>query len=206
MKARVTAGVGAWFLGVTAATSLSLIAVAHLGTDLTGTQGSTLSTSDVDRALAGARSAPPSESPSDGSTTGSPPAAQAGPTSPSTPSASSPTASDSAGAAPTASSTSPSHTSGSASSSAADSQNGWSTKRRLSGRGGQVVAECQGSLAYLISWSPAQGFQVGPVQRGPARSATVVFVDDDLRQPAPIRVFCVNGTPNAVFDDSPRDW
>ncbi len=45
----------------------------------------------------------------------------------------------------------------------------------LTSHGGDVVASCQAGGAYLDSWSPAQGFVVGDVRRGPAQTAKVTF-------------------------------
>src|SRR5689334_24558233 len=50
-----------------------------------------------------------------------------------------------------------------------------STQRLYSSTGGTVVARCSGGNAYLVSWSPAQGYEVGRVRRGPAPTATVGF-------------------------------
>ena len=202
VKVRVTAGVGAWLLGATTATGLSLFAVSHLGTDVSGTQGSTLSDQDVNRALADAATPPPASS-APSAPTGSADSGSntAGPAAPSTPTATPPSGKTStdAGSAP------PSEASASTSQGSATStgqQAGTSAQRRLFGPGGQVVAQCQGKLVYLVSWSPAQGFQTGPqIQRGPAQVATVVFVDAALQRPWSMHVFCDNGTPVATTDD-----
>jgi hypothetical protein len=46
----------------------------------------------------------------------------------------------------------------------------------LSSSGGSVLAGCAGSDAYLISWSPQQGYAADDVVRGPAARARVVFL------------------------------
>lgn len=46
----------------------------------------------------------------------------------------------------------------------------------LSSSGGSVLAGCAGSAAYLISWSPQQGYAADDVVRGPAAAARVVFL------------------------------
>ncbi|GAA1990142.1 hypothetical protein [Catenulispora subtropica] len=199
VKVRVTAGIGAWFIGATTATCLSLFAISFLDTDVAGTQGTTLSAQDVTRALSSAASVtPPSSTPS------GPGAAAPDASGPAAPSTSSPL--NGSTAAP--SSASPLSPTGqpptSAPSSASTSQAMASAKRRISGHGGQVEAQCQGSLAYLVSWTPAQGFHAGPVQRGPARYAAAVFVDDALQRPWTLHVSCLNGTPTAVSGDD--DW
>jgi hypothetical protein len=47
--------------------------------------------------------------------------------------------------------------------------------RRLSSPGGDVVARCTTAGAYLVYWSPGQGFRTDHVNRGPAQIATVSF-------------------------------
>jgi hypothetical protein len=48
--------------------------------------------------------------------------------------------------------------------------------RTVSSRGGTVVAHCAGTEAYLAGWSPAPGYRVGVVHRGPAATASLTFV------------------------------
>jgi hypothetical protein len=54
-----------------------------------------------------------------------------------------------------------------------------STTKLLTSPGGSVVARCQGSggsaTVYLVSWSPAQGYSVNDVQRGPGHEAQIEF-------------------------------
>src|SRR2546421_401831 len=45
----------------------------------------------------------------------------------------------------------------------------------LSSSGGTVVAQCATAGAFLLSWSPQQGFTASSVARGPATTAPVVF-------------------------------
>ncbi|GLW08563.1 hypothetical protein Misp01_36930 [Microtetraspora sp. NBRC 13810] len=45
----------------------------------------------------------------------------------------------------------------------------------ISTEGGTVVARCEGGLVTLRSWTPAQGYQVDDVERGPAGRARVEF-------------------------------
>ena len=42
------------------------------------------------------------------------------------------------------------------------------TSAVLSSPGGTVVADCRPGGAYLVSWSPAPGYEAGTVRRGPA--------------------------------------
>jgi hypothetical protein len=60
---------------------------------------------------------------------------------------------------------------------------------------GSVMASCQSGAAYLLYWSPDQGFQAEDVTRGPAAITSVTF-----RGPAGsvvVRVSCSAGTPVA---------
>jgi eukaryotic-like serine/threonine-protein kinase len=69
--------------------------------------------------------------------------------------------------------------------------------RLLTSTGGSVVAQCSGSgyrTVYLVSWSPAQGYQVnGTVRRGPGQEAEIEFESD--RQSVTMHVYCRNGYP-----------
>jgi hypothetical protein len=56
-----------------------------------------------------------------------------------------------------------------------------------------VVATCESVGAYLLSWSPAQGYWVDQFARGPAAVASVVF-DADTRA-VTMHVSCPGGTP-----------
>jgi hypothetical protein len=42
-------------------------------------------------------------------------------------------------------------------------------------RGGTVAARCDGDQAYLVYWTPAQGYHTDDINRGPARMASVTF-------------------------------
>jgi hypothetical protein len=42
-------------------------------------------------------------------------------------------------------------------------------------QGGTVLAECRSAGAYLVSWSPTQGYEAIGVIRGPAATARVIF-------------------------------
>jgi hypothetical protein len=67
----------------------------------------------------------------------------------------------------------------------------------LNSPGGSVVAGCGPSGAYLISWSPQQGYQADDVVRGPARRAVVAFIAglSGVR----MSVSCAALTPSAVI-------
>jgi hypothetical protein len=57
---------------------------------------------------------------------------------------------------------------------------------------GTVVAVCESAGAYLLSWSPAQGYAVQQVHRGPAPVAIVVFA---ATQEVTMKIDCRSGTP-----------
>jgi hypothetical protein len=74
---------------------------------------------------------------------------------------------------------------------------------------GSVMATCEAGRAYLLYWSPDQGFQAEDVARGPSTTASVTF-----RGPSSailMRVSCPAGVPVAHLsqlswndrDDSP---
>lgn len=190
VRVRVTAGVGAWIVGAATATGLSLFAVSYLSTDPQSPQGATLSQDQVKQALASmtetaGSSTPPVTPGSPGSsdfpgsaTTGPAPSA---PTATTQPKPSAPAAS----AAPTHSAPVPQP-----------------VERRLSEDAGTVVAQCQGSMAYLVTWSPAQGYQAEVSQRGPAHLATVVFTRYGTH--VEFRVGCPGGIPALVEGDDGR--
>jgi hypothetical protein len=79
------------------------------------------------------------------------------------------------------------------------------SSRQLSSPGGTVTARCTSTGAYLVSWSPAQGYEADDVHRGPARTVSVVFRAGSHR--AVLAVRCVDGLPQPVpgwhEDDGP---
>ena len=66
----------------------------------------------------------------------------------------------------------------------------------LTSQGGAVLAGCAGARAYLVSWSPGQGFEAASVIRGPAASARVTFTDPQLT--VTMIVSCASGVPAAT--------
>ena len=68
-----------------------------------------------------------------------------------------------------------------------------SSSRVLSSMGGSVIASCTQAGAYLSSWSPAQGFQVKTVVRGPTSAAKVTFVSGT--NSIMLTVACQSGVP-----------
>jgi hypothetical protein len=69
--------------------------------------------------------------------------------------------------------------------------------------GGTVVASCRGGLVTLQSWSPAQGYHVVRVERGPARSVEIRFGSGkgDEGHGSRLTVSCRDGRPEGADDD-----
>jgi hypothetical protein len=150
---RILFGVAAWLLGAATATAGSLLAISLLGQGITGDPGQLLTQDAVTRALA-------SE------------AADASPPPVTAPSRQLTSPSGSASATPAATGTSTSHAADPATAPAPGAADGGTV---LTSVGGEVVASCQPAGAYLISWSPRQGYEVDGVIRGPAVTARVTF-------------------------------
>jgi len=184
MQGRVVAGVGAWVIGATTATALCMLAVSFIDRDMTTNRGPVLSGDDVARSLA----EPPSSAVGSGPQT--------------TPAPNTPTAAGVPGTAPDTAANQLSNTAPGSSASAPHAPStAASSVRVLSSPGGTVSARCEGTQAYLISWSPGQGYRVAGSQRGPARVATVVFAGQTSS--ISLRVRCSNGipTPSTGGDD-----
>src|SRR5215472_15234524 len=174
VRARILIAVVAWLLGAATATGGCLLAVSLLGDGFgTGSSGQQLTAAGVNRALADAErqsaSAPaatPSGSAHARPVTRRPRAARSTPTPTPTP-LSTPTP---------AQSTTPDGT-------------------PLSSQGGTVVATCESAGAHLIAWSPAQGYEVGHVVRGPAPVASVSFESNTTE--VDMKITCQGGMPVA---------
>ncbi|MEU9245311.1 hypothetical protein [Streptomyces sp. NPDC048385] len=69
--------------------------------------------------------------------------------------------------------------------------------------GGTALAACGVSGAYLASWSPAQGYEVRSVFRGPSRVASVTFAAS--RTLVVLRVSCSSGIPTAQVSTRSED-
>jgi hypothetical protein len=67
----------------------------------------------------------------------------------------------------------------------------------LTSSGGSVVAACGSSGAYLISWSPQQGYLAEDVVRGPAPLARVSFLAG--QSGVTMSVSCTASTPSAAI-------
>ncbi len=68
--------------------------------------------------------------------------------------------------------------------------------RQFNSTGGTVLAQCTGSQAYLLSWSPAQGYRAEDVRRGPAPNVSAKF--DNGPQAVVLAVHCVAGMPQRI--------
>jgi hypothetical protein len=66
----------------------------------------------------------------------------------------------------------------------------------LTSQGGTLVASCAGGRAYVVSWSPQQGFGSSDVVRGPATNAQVTFISGQLT--VTMVVSCAAGVPTAT--------
>jgi serine/threonine-protein kinase len=73
----------------------------------------------------------------------------------------------------------------------------------LTSPGGEVVAACQATGAYLVSWSPLQGYEADDVSRGPAATARVTFSAGKSRVTMTVR--CSAGVPSATSTTQPGD-
>jgi hypothetical protein len=205
MHGRIIFGVIAWLLGAATATAGSLLAVSLLGQGITGTSGPLLTGDAVSRALASESSGTQS------SGTGADPAVLAGRARATAAKSAPATASATPTAAGSVASTVAGSVAGSATPRASRSSEAASTAQPvqqttaggvlLTSRAGDVVASCLAAGAYLDSWSPAQGYEVDTVYRGPGASARVAF------EPASVSpagsglvmvVTCSAGIPSAV--------
>ncbi|GAA0360372.1 hypothetical protein NE235_21395 [Actinoallomurus spadix] len=78
------------------------------------------------------------------------------------------------------------------------------TTRALSTSGGSVLARCgPADTAYLLSWTPAQGYGVDDVDRGPGARASVKLEAGHGRKLV-IQVTCRSGVPTATTTDGRR--
>lgn len=180
MHIRVLAGVGAWLVGVGAATGGSLLAVSLLGQGIATSTSQQLTAAAVNRALAAEASDTPDPA-------GTPsPAASA-------------TRSGQARVSPTArpqTETMPSaraSRSRPAASPSAQTTTAGPTSTVLISPGGTVVADCRQGGAYLVSWIPAPGYAAGTVVRGPAVTVRVRFAS--AANAVTMLVSCPAGVP-----------
>jgi len=179
---RVLAGVGAWLVGVGAATAGSLLAVSLLGQGIASNTSQQLTAAAVNNALAAEATEAQADDPV---TAGSPdpsPSARRSPRAQPYQDPQEDGASPSASASRSRPASSPSAQATAMASSAV-----------LTSAGGTVVAECRAGGAYLVSWSPAPGYEVGLVVRGPTDNAEVAFHSAPNR--VTMMVTCSTGAP-----------
>jgi hypothetical protein len=173
-------GVAAWLVGAGAATGGSLLAVSMLGQGMTPGGGDEQSVTTVNRALAKeaaerAVAMPPAVPPR--AKRGGPPSRAGG----------------HRAVLPPAHRRAPAPA---ARRSAPPPSPGATAGTVLTSQGGTLVASCAGARAYLVSWSPQQGFGSTGVVRGPATDARVTFTSGQLT--VTMVVSCAAGVPAAT--------
>jgi hypothetical protein len=192
VQVRVFMGVGAWLVGVGAATAGSLVAVSLLGQGIAPSTSQQLSSVAVNQALAveaTESTGPPLSSPS-------PALSREHPRKTPTPSAPPSQTQPSPQVRPAATRPSPTH-----STQPTSNTSSAPATTVLSSQGGTVVAKCPSGEAYLVSWSPTQGYEVGAVTRGPAVTAQVTF--ESYANTVTMVVSCTAGAPTAATTVSP---
>ncbi|GAA3445198.1 septum formation initiator [Planomonospora venezuelensis] len=158
MRRRLPLAVAGWLVTGALATGAGVAVISYLGEPLTASAHRPLSSAEVRQALARL-------TPSGTATVPGSPPATAVPSATPVPSGTalpSATPVPSGSAAPTPPPAGPSGRS-----------------RVIGTAGGNVIARCDGGLVTLRAWSPAQGFRVDDVERGPAVRARVEFEADD---------------------------
>ena len=186
---RILAGVGAWLLGAGTATAGSLLAVSLLGQGIADSQGQQLTAAAVNRALA--REA--QETSQAGRQAVGPPVTSASP-------ATRPAAARPAAVPPPATATVTPSPTPAASQPPASPSPPAPVGTLLTSQGGTVLAECRPAGAYLVSWSPTQGYEVTNVIRGPAATGRLVFVSD--ADSVTMLVSCPDGASGAPVASS----
>ena len=177
MSARFLAGVGAWLLGAVVATGGSLLAVSLLGRGIIAPAASQqLTVAAVNRALASEAAEAARPSP-----TATPPAAPSP-----TPLRRHTKVRPVVPATPAAAAPAPQPTS-----------------TVLTSVGGTVVARCGTTGAYLVSWSPQQGYEAAGVIRGPAATAQAKFGNG--QRVVVMKVSCTGAVPSATTSSHRSD-
>jgi eukaryotic-like serine/threonine-protein kinase len=185
---RILAGVGAWLVGVGAATAGSLLAVSLLGQGIATGTSQQLTAADVNRALAAEASDSPEAVPATTSAPSPAPSATR-----SYQAQMSRTTRPQPGAAPSARA---SRSRPAASPSTQPTAAAGPASTVLTSPGGTVVADCRPVGAYLVSWSPVPGYESGTVIRGPAVTARVTF--NSAANSVTMMVSCSAGVPTAT--------
>ncbi|GAB2461612.1 hypothetical protein GCM10027187_32010 [Streptosporangium sandarakinum] len=190
------AAAAGWLITAAIATGAGVTVIGVLGEPLADSAGRPLSAREVREALARATPAadvtaagPTAAGPaSTGATEASADAPAEDPAAPTatgpsaTPTAVSVTPATPAPTAPTAAGSPPGHS------------------RLIATAGGNVIARCDGGLVTLRSWSPAQGFHVDKVDRGPDRRARVEFESESGEVKVEVRCSATD-TPVHTLDD-----
>jgi serine/threonine-protein kinase len=189
MHSRILFGMVAWLLGAATATAGSLLAVSLLGQGITGGSRELMTQDAVNNELASAAAESSPSASAIVTPSARPSPTEATPTpAPAATSASPVPGPTTATASPVATSDSPTVSTGGT---------------VLTSSGGQVLAACQATGAYLISWSPLQGYEVAGVSRGPAATARVTFESTANR--VTMAVSCSAGVPSAATTVRPGD-
>jgi hypothetical protein len=174
-------GVAAWLVGASAATGGSLLAVSVLGQGMTPGGGDEQSVTTVNRALAKEAAERAAAMPRRAA---SPKAARGGPLS---------RVAHGKAPVPPARRVAPAPA---ARHSAPPPSPGATGGTVLTSQGGTLVASCAGARAYVVSWSPQQGFGSADVVRGPATNARVTFTSG--QSTVTMVVSCYAGVPTAT--------
>jgi hypothetical protein len=169
VHSRILLGIAAWLAGASAATGGSLLAVSALGQGMNPAAGEQVSVATVNRALAKEAAE---------RTAAMPHRSRSPSRSPATP--------PSPGA----------HRHSAAHRPVPPLSPGTAGGTVLTSEGGTLVASCAGARAYVVSWSPQQGFASSDVVRGPATNAQVSFTNGQLT--VTMVVSCTTGVPTAT--------
>ena len=159
MRSRVLVGAGAWLLGAVSATAGSLYTVDQLAQGLFAQHTKQVSVAMVNAELAQDGASTPAQTPSPG---------------------------PSPKASPKASRTV--HKARPVSKNRAPKPVTRNASKLLTSSGGTAVAFCQPGGAYLLSWSPAQNYDVHDFVRGPSAVASVTFASNSAE--VVLRVTC----------------
>lgn len=69
-------------------------------------------------------------------------------------------------------------------------------RRTVNTTGGSAEVECVGTMAQMVSWTPAAGYQTQNVQEGPKQSVHVMFRSGNHH--VKIQARCTNGVPDVT--------
>ena len=69
-------------------------------------------------------------------------------------------------------------------------------RRTVNTTGGSAEVECVGTMAHLVSWTPAAGYETQNVQEGPKQSVHVMFRSGNHH--VKIQARCANGAPDVT--------